>query len=48
MRSGDENKIRAHRAERIRGERRRRGLGAVLVVDPINLRYAAGTRIMQV
>jgi len=45
---GDEKKIRAHRAERIRGELRRRDLGAVLVVDPINLRDATGTRNMQV
>ncbi|MDE0391128.1 MAG: Xaa-Pro peptidase family protein [Rhodospirillales bacterium] len=44
----DEKKIRAWRAERIRGELRRRDLGAVLVVDPINLRYATGTRNMQV
>ena len=48
VRSGEERKIRAHRAERIRGELRRRDLGAVLVVDPINLRYATGTRNMQV
>ncbi len=44
----DEKRIRAWRAERIRGELRRRDLGAVLVVDPINLRYATGTRNMQV
>ena len=48
MRIADEVKIRAWRAERIRGELRRRELGAVLVVDPINLRYATGTRNMQV
>ena len=44
----DEKKIRAYRSERIRGELRRRDLGVVLVVDPINLRYAIGTRNMQV
>ena len=44
----DEKKIRAYRSERIRGELRRRDLGVVLVVDPINLRYATGTRNMQV
>ena len=44
----DEKAVRAYRAERIRQELRRRDLGAVLVVDPINLRYATGTRNMQV
>ena len=44
----DERRIRAWRAERIGGELRHRDLGAVLVVDPINLRYATGTRNMQV
>ena len=40
----DEPAIRAHRAERIRHELRRRDREAVLVIDPINLRYATGTR----
>ena len=44
----DEKAIRAYRAERIRQELRRRDLEAVLVLDPINLRYATGTRNMQV
>ena len=44
----DEPVIRAHRAERIRRELQRRDHEAVLVVDPINLRYATGTRNMQV
>ena len=44
----DEPAIRAHRAERIRQELRRREREAVLVVDPVNLRYATGTRNMQV
>ena len=44
----DERAIRAHRAERIRHELRRQGHEAVLVVDPVNLRYATGTRNMQV
>ena len=44
----DEAAIRAFRAERIRRELRRRDREAVLVVDPINLRYATGTRNMQV
>ena len=44
----DEPAIRAFRAERIRHELLRRDREAVLVVDPINLRYATGTRNMQV
>ena len=44
----DEAAIRGYRAERIRCELRRQNHEAVLVVDPINLRYATGTRNMQV
>ena len=44
----DEPAIRAYRAERVRRELRRQDREAVLVVDPINLRYATGTRNMQV
>ena len=44
----DEAAIRAYRAERIRQELRRREREAVLVVDPVNLRYATDTRNMQV
>ena len=44
----DEPAIRAWRAERIRQELHRQDREAVLVVDPINLRYATGTRNMQV
>ena len=44
----DEPAIRAWRAERIRHELRRQDREAVLVVDPVNLRYATGTRNMQV
>ena len=44
----DQPAVRAYRAERIRHELRRRDREAVLVVDPINLRYATGTRNMQV
>ena len=44
----DEPAIRAYRAERIRQELRRRDHEAVLVVDPVNLRYATGSRNMQV
>jgi len=48
IRSIDERAVRAHRAERIRLELRRQQHEAVLVVDPVNLRYATGTRNMQV
>ena len=44
----DEAAVRAYRAERIRGELRRQDHEAVLVMDPINLRYATGSRNMQV
>ena len=44
----DETAIRAYRTERIRGELRRQNYDAVLVADPVNLRYATGTRNMQV
>ena len=44
----DEPAIRAYRAGRIRQELHRQDHEAVLVVDPINLRYATGTRNMQV
>ena len=44
----DEAAIRAYRAERICGELSRQDYEAVLVTDPVNLRYATGTRNMQV
>ena len=44
----DERSIRAFRADRVRQELRRQNREAVLVVDPVNLRYATGTRNMQV
>ena len=44
----DEPTVRAHRSERVRQELRRQDREAVLVVDPVNLRYATGTRNMQV
>ena len=44
----DEPAIRAYRIERIRRELLEQNREAVLVVDPINLRYATGTRNMQV
>ena len=44
----DEPAIRAFRADRIRRVLRSQEREAVLVVDPVNLRYATGTRNMQV
>ena len=44
----DEPAIRAYRAGRIRQELHRQDHEAVLVVDPINLRFATDTRNMQV
>ena len=44
----DEPAIRAYRTGRIRRELLEQNREAVLVVDPINLRYATGTRNMQV
>ena len=44
----DERSIRAFRADRVRQDLRRQNREAVLVVDPVNLRYATGTRNMQV
>ena len=44
----DERSIHAFRADRVRQELRRQDREAVLVVDPVNLRYATGTRNMQV
>ena len=44
----DERAIRVFRADRVRQELRRRDHEAVLVADPINLRYATGSRNMQV
>lgn len=40
--------VRLYRQGRIRGEMARRDIGAVILSDPINIRYATGTRNMQV
>lgn len=40
--------VRLYRLGRVRGEMARRGIGAVILSDPINIRYATGTRNMQV
>jgi Xaa-Pro aminopeptidase len=40
--------VRLYRRARVREEMARRGIGAVVLSDPINIRYATGTRNMQV
>ena len=40
--------LRAHRLARLRGELARLGYGSCVLVDPVNLRYATGSRNMQV
>ena len=40
--------VRAYRQARVRAEMARRGVAAVILSDPVNIRYATGTRNMQV
>jgi len=40
--------VRAYRLERVRAEMAKRDIAAVILSDPINIRYATGTRNMQV
>jgi Xaa-Pro aminopeptidase len=40
--------VRAYRQARVRAEMARRGIAAVILSDPVNIRYATGTRNMQV
>ena len=40
--------VRLYRQGRVRGEMEKRGIDAVLLSDPVNIRYATGTRNMQV
>ena len=40
--------VRTYRQSRVRREMARRGIDAVILSDPINIRYATGTRNMQV
>jgi Xaa-Pro aminopeptidase len=40
--------VRLYRQERVRSEMAARDIGAVILSDPINIRYATGTRNMQV
>ena len=44
----DEVKLRAGRLERLRAELRRRDVAGALLTDPINMRYATGSRNMAV
>ncbi|MBS8225768.1 M24 family metallopeptidase [Vannielia litorea] len=40
--------VRLYRLGRVRAEMAARGIGAVILTDPVNIRYATGTRNMQV
>ncbi|MFO7771023.1 MAG: Xaa-Pro peptidase family protein [Roseovarius gahaiensis] len=40
--------VRLYRQGRVRQEMAKRGIGAVILSDPVNIRYATGTRNMQV
>jgi Xaa-Pro aminopeptidase len=40
--------VRAYRLGRVRAEMRRREIAALVLTDPVNIRYATGTRNMQV
>lgn len=40
--------VRAYRLKRVRSEMRRRGIAALILSDPVNIRYATGARNMQV
>lgn len=44
----DQKKLRAYRLERLRAELRRRDYMGCLLTDPLNIRYATGSRNMQV
>src|SRR5438270_11372487 len=44
----DQKKLRSYRLERLRQELRKRDYGACLLADPINIRYATGSRNMQI
>ncbi|MFW8634882.1 M24 family metallopeptidase [Cribrihabitans pelagius] len=40
--------VRRYRLDRVRGEMIKRGIAALILSDPVNIRYATGTRNMQV
>jgi Xaa-Pro aminopeptidase len=44
----DQRKLRAYRLERLRAELRKRDVAGCLLADPINIRYATGSRNMMV
>ena len=44
----DEKSIGAYRLERVRAQLVRRDLAGIVLFDPINVRYATGSRNMQV
>jgi Xaa-Pro aminopeptidase len=44
----DERAVRAYRLGRVRAEMARRGIAACILSDPVNIRYATGTRNMQI
>ncbi len=44
----DPARLRAYRLRRVQAELRRREIGACLLFDPLNVRYATGTRNLQV
>ena len=41
-------RVRKYRLERVRGEMARQGVDALILSDPVNIRYTTGTRNMQV
>src|SRR5579883_2669202 len=44
----DQKKLRAYRLERLRSELRKRDYMGAMLTDPLNIRYATGSRNMQV
>lgn len=40
--------VRLYRLNRVRAEMRKRGIAALIISDPVNIRYASGTRNMQI
>lgn len=40
--------VRLYRLGRVRSEMNKRGIGALIISDPVNIRYATGTRNMQI
>jgi len=44
----DLSAVRLYRLQRIRDEMKQRNIGALILSDPVNIRYASGTRNMQI